>query len=447
MALSGILEDEGYQPREAWDADSCLAQVGEREPAAVVLDIWMEGSRIDGLGVLAELRKAYPLLPVVMISGHGTIEMAVTALKNGAYDFIEKPFNTNRLLTTVQRAMEAGALRRENAALKNRDRGETVMIGRSQVLQQVLQAVDKVAPTNSRVMISGPAGSGKEVVARMIHARSTRSDASLVVVNCAAMSPDRMEEELFGREGDGSNTGRTGLFEMADGGTLLLDEVADMPLETQGKIVRVLQDQTFTRLGGSRQLRVDTRVLAITNRDLDEEISAGRFRQDLYYRLNVVPILLPDLTRRREDIPLLVEHFMGHAAQMAGTRPRPVGEDAMARLQADPWPGNVRQLRNVVDRLLIMAPGEADEPITAEMLPPEIGADAAATLKLDRSGEIMALPLREARETFERDYLLAQLARFGDNISRTAEFIGMERSALHRKLKSLGVAAADRAKP
>ncbi|MBY0430198.1 MAG: sigma-54 dependent transcriptional regulator, partial [Rhodospirillales bacterium] len=375
---------------------------------------------------------------------------AVTAIKNGAYDFIEKPFKTDRLLLMVERAIEAARLRRENQELRQKaGGGGEEMIGISSAMNQVRQAIERVAPTGSRVLITGPAGAGKEVVARLMHTHSRRAHGPFVVVNCAAMHPDRMEAELFGTEGgmDGPDTPRKiGTFEQAHGGTLLLDEVADMPIETQGKIVRVLQDQTFERMGGSKRVEVDVRVVAATNRDLQAEMSAGRFREDLFYRLNVVPIRMPSLRERREDIPLLARHFMQRAAQAAGLAQRPLAEDAMAALQAYDWPGNVRQLRNVMDWILIMAPGEPRDVVRADMLPPEIGAITPAVLRWEKSSEIMTLPLREAREMFEREYLLAQVTRFGGNISRTAAFVGMERSALHRKLKLLGVQSDDKAR-
>lgn len=439
MAISGILSDEGYATREAADSDGALEAVQARRPSLVILDIWLQGSRMDGLELLETIRRDHPLLPVVMISGHGNIETAVSAIKRGAYDFFEKPFKTDRLLLVVQRAIEAARLRRENEELRLRSGESEDLLGTSAAIGQVRQAVERVAPTGSRVLITGPAGAGKEIVARLLHARSRRSSGPFVVVNCAAMHPERMESELFGTEDGGDGPFKIGKFEQAHGGTLLLDEVADMPLETQGKIVRFLQDQTFERVGGSTRVEVDVRVVATTNRDLQGEIAAGRFREDLYYRLNVVPVRMPALRERREDIPLLARHFMARAAQAAGLAARPIAEDAMAALQAYEWPGNVRQLRNVMDWLLIMAPGEARNPIRADMLPPEIGAITPAILRSDRSGEMMTLPLRDAREVFEREYLLAQVTRFGGNISRTAAFVGMERSALHRKLKSLGV--------
>jgi len=448
MAVAGVLDDEGYSCREANDSDSALAAIAQRVPALIILDIWLEGSRLDGLELLATVLADHPGLPVLMISGHGTIETAVAAIKKGAYDFVEKPFKTDRLLLMVQRAIEAARLKQENAELRIKVGVQDELVGDSPQISQLRSGVLKVAPTGSRVLISGPAGSGKEVVARMIHARSRRSDQPFVVVNCAAMQPDRMELELFGSEtgNDGYDSPRkVGLFEQADGGTLLLDEIADMPLETQGKLVRVLQEQTFEHVGGTRRISVDVRVIATTHRDLQHEIAEGTFREDLFYRLSVVPFRVPSLAERRGDIPVLARFFMESAARSAGIRPRPLGEDAMAALQGYDWPGNARQLRNVMDWLLIMAPGEAIDPIRADMLPGEISAITPDTLRLEKSPEIMTLPLREAREMFERDYLLAQVTRFGGNVSRTAEFVGMERSALHRKLKSLGVTATGHA--
>jgi two-component system nitrogen regulation response regulator NtrX len=446
MLMGGILADEGYETREAGNSAQALAAIRSRQPTLVILDIWLQGSELDGLEILKIIRRELPTLPVVMISGHGTIETAVAAIKIGAYDFIEKPFKSDRLLLVVERAIEAARLRRENEELRLRAGGSEDLVGASHAVNHLRQQVERVAPTGSRVLISGPPGSGKEVVARLIHTRSRRSQGPLVVLNCATMRPERLEIELFGCEAGAEapeSPRKVGTFEQAHGGTLFLDEVADMPLETQGKIVRALQEQTFERVGGSR-VEVDVRVIASTNRDLALAIGAGQFREDLYYRLAVVPLRVPPLRERREDIPLLARHFMARAAGAARLPPREVGEDAMAALQTYDWPGNARQLRNVVDWLLIMAPGEAKDPIRADMLPVEIGAIAPTVVKWDKGGEIMSLPLRDAREVFERDYLLAQVTRFGGNISRTAAFVGMERSALHRKLKSLGLFNGER---
>ena len=446
--IEGILADEGYETRQAANSDQALAAFKLRRPSLVILDIWLQNSKLDGLGILEALHSEAPRVPCVMISGHGTIETAVQAIQQGAYDFIEKPFKSDRLLLIIARALEAARLQREVSELKLRAGGENDLVGISPAIAQLRQAVDRVAPTGSRVLISGPAGAGKEVAARMLHARSRRADGPFVALNCATLAPTRFEEELFGVEaGSDPNAQprRAGVLERAHGGTLLLDEVADMPPETQGKIVRALQEQGFTRLGGAQRVQVDVRVIASTSKDLQAEIAAGRFREDLYYRLAVVPLKIPPLRERREDIPTLARHFMARSVETSGMSPRELTEDALAAMQAYEWPGNVRELRNLIDWLLIMAPGEGREPIRPDMLPPQVGAAAPAVLKLDRSSEIMTLPLREARELFERQYLEAQLLRFGGNISRTAAFVGMERSALHRKLKFLGVNAEDRA--
>jgi two-component system, NtrC family, nitrogen regulation response regulator NtrX len=445
--IAGILEDEGYDTRQAADSDEALAKVNDRVPGLLILDIWLQNSALDGLEILDRVQEAHPNLPVVMISGHGTIKTAVNAIKRGAYDFIEKPFKADRLLLLVRRATEAARLRRENLELLRKVGSSNELIGNSSGLTQVRSAVEKVAPTNSRVLITGPAGAGKEVVAGMIHARSGRVSGPMVVLNCATLNPERLETELFGTESFGERQGASntvGVFERAHKGTLFLDEVADMPLETQGKIVRVLQEQRFRRVGGKTEVEVDVRVIASTNRDLQQEISTGRFREDLFYRLNVVPVRVPALRERREDIPRLTKYFLRQSAEASGTPLREISEDAVAALQAYDWPGNVRQLRNVIDWLLIMAPGTSRDTLRADMLPPEIVSVAPTTLQLDRGVEIMGMPLRDARETFEREYLLAQVNRFGGNISRTASFVGMERSALHRKLKSLGVTQGER---
>lgn len=447
MLVNGILSDEGYSVREAANSDEALAAVGTRRPSLVILDIWLQDSSLDGMELLEVLVREHPGLPIVMISGHGTIEVAVNAIRLGAYDFIEKPFKADRLLLVVQRAIETNRLRREVEELRLRAGPEDDLIGVSHGINQLRHAIDKVAPTGSRVLITGPAGAGKEVVARQLHQRSPRESSAFVAVNCATMHPDRLESELFGTEAGHDQPdapGKLGTFERAHGGTLLLDEVADMPLETQGKIVRVLQEQTFTRVGGNRQVEVDVRVIASTNRDLQALIEAGRFREDLFYRLNVVPVRVPSLRERREDIPILVEHFMTLSADRAGLPTRSLADDAMAALQAYDWPGNVRQLRNVIDWILIMAPGESGEAVYADMLPPDIGSIAPAVTRGAEGQEIMTLPLREAREIFERQYLEAQITRFAGNISRTAAFVGMERSALHRKLRSLGLSSSER---
>ncbi len=448
LLISGILKDEGYTTREVSDAESALAEIDARKPSLVILDIWLQGSKIDGLEVLTIVRTQYPEIPVVVISGHGNIETAVAAIKRGAYEYIEKPFKSDRLLLIVDRAIEAARLRRENTDLRQRA-GDIVMIGGSPRLREVSAAISRVAPTNSRVLITGPAGSGKEVVARTIHAESPRAREPFVAINCATMRPDRLEIELFGAEAgiEGPDFPRhPGVFETADKGTLFLDEVADMPLETQGKIVRALQEQTFERVGGAARIQVDVRVIAATSHNLEDLIAEGGFREDLYYRLAVVPIAVPPLSARREDIPDLVSHFMARSARSSGLAARKLGDDAMAALQAYDWPGNVRQLRNVVEWLLIMAPGDEEGIIHADDLPPDLLEAAPRTIRGGPAEEILGLDLRAAREMFEREYLSAQINRFGGNVSRTAEFVGMERSALHRKLKSLGIVGESAAK-
>ena len=445
MLITGILADEGYETREASNSTETLDEIRKRRPDLVILDVWLQNSELDGIEVLTKLKRVDPTLPVVIISGHGTIGTAVQAIKLGAYDFIEKPFKSDRLLLVVERALEAAELRSENEELRLRVGPDSELIGNSAVVNHLRQAIDKVARTGSRVLITGPAGAGKEVVARLIHQSSPRANEAFVALNCAAMHPDRLESELFGAEAgaEGSESPRKlGTFERAHRGTLLLDEVADMPLETQGKIVRVLQEQTFRRLGGEGLVQVDVRVIASTNRDLATLMREGRFREDLFYRLNVVPLSVPALADRREDIPLLARHFIERSAEATGLPPRRLTPDSLAVLQGYSWPGNVRQLRNVLDWILIMAPGDPGEPVGADMLPADIGEIAPAALRGGNGGEIMSLPLREAREVFERQYLEAQVTRFGGNISRTAGFIGMERSALHRKLRSLGISTS-----
>ncbi|QNT78965.1 nitrogen assimilation response regulator NtrX [Entomobacter blattae] len=446
LLIEGILRDEGYETRMAGDAESAIKAFHARRPSLVILDVWLQGSKMDGLDILKLYHGEEPDVPVVMISGHGNIEMAVKALQYGAYDFIEKPFQSDRLLLVVKRALEVARLAQENAELRFKVGPDTTLCGESQVIHSVRNQIERVAPTGSRVLISGAAGTGKEIAARMIHAKSKRSDGPFVALNCATLAPGRFEEELFGIEGGGEQypSRKTGLLERAHGGTLLLDEVADMPLETQGKIVRALQDQTFERIGGSNRVKVDVRVLATTNRNLQEEISLGHFREDLYYRLAVVPLRIPSLKERREDIPDLANFFLKRAAKIAGLPLRELSADAKAALQTYDWPGNARELRNLMERLLIMIPGVSTDPIRAEMLPSAISQEAPALLRFDSNADIMTLPLREARDMFETQYLQAQLLRFGGNISRTAVFVGMERSALHRKLKQLGVTSEDR---
>ena len=437
--VSGVLEDEGYAARSAADADSALEAIRDRRPSLVLLDVWLQGSRLDGLELLDEIKARDPSIPVLVISGHGNLDTAVAAVRKGAADFIEKPFEAERLLLLVSRATETERLRRENANLKAQVGGGDELTGSSSSINQVRATLKRVAATGSRVLISGPAGVGKEVAARLLHLWSARAEAPFVIVSAARMTPERVEEELFGVE-EGGELSRPGLLEQAHGGTLFLDEIADMPVTTQAKILRVLTDQSFARVGGQRTVKVDVRVVSGTSRHLPEEIGAGRFREDLYYRLNVVPVHLPPLAERREDIPALVDHFVARYASERRVPTPEVAADAMAALQAYDWPGNVRQLRNIVERTIIMAPGDRIGRIEIDMLPSEVLSDQPQLAAGAATTAMMGAPLREARETFERDYLRVQIRRFSGNISRTASFIGMERSALHRKLKLLGLA-------
>ena len=439
--ISEILKDEGYATRLAGNSDDAMSAIGAEVPSLMILDIWLKDSQMDGIDILKTVKRDNPDVPVVIISGHGNIEIAVAAIKQGAYDFIEKPFNIDQLLVVIRRAMETSRLRRENQTLKRHDGAQSEMIGTSASFRTLISQLDKVTKSNGRVMLSGPAGSGKEVAARYIHANSNRASAPFVTVNCAGVSPEQMEEVLFGREG-GERGVEPGLLEQANGGVIYFDEVADMPLGTQSKILRVLVDQQFLRVGGSDKVRVDLRVISSTNRNLEAEIEAETFRQELYHRLNVVPIAVPSLEERREDIPLLAEHFIADCNTNQGLALRALSDDASASMQTMIWPGNVRQLKNLIERVLILSDGSG--PIEARELPGEDDTSNEEG-RVVLSGALATLPLREAREAFEREYLLTQINRFGGNISRTANFVGMERSALHRKLKSLGVVTSAKA--
>ena len=435
--VSGVLEDEGYAVRSAADSTTALEAIEERRPSLLLLDVWLQGSRLDGLQILQEVKRRDPNLPVLMISGHGNLDTAVAAVREGAIDFIEKPFEAERLVHLVARATETERLRRENETLRQQVGQDDQLHGASVAINNVRATLKRVAPTGSRVLITGPAGVGKEIAARMIHQWSPRAKAHFIVVSSAMMSPDRVEEELFGSETDG--VARPGLLEQAHGGTLFLDEIADMPMTTQAKILRVLTDQSYHRIGGQRPIKVDVRVLSATSRNLGDEIANGRFREDLYYRLNVVPVRIPALRERREDIPELANHFLARFASERRLAPPNFSDEAIAALQAHDWPGNVRQLRNIIERTVILAPGDVSC-IEVDLLPSEVLDNQGSTGLSSATLTIMGSPLREARESFEREYLKIQIRRFSGNISRTASFIGMERSALHRKLKALGIA-------
>jgi two-component system, NtrC family, nitrogen regulation response regulator NtrX len=439
--IAGILQDEGFETRLAHNSDAAISELMQRKPSLVVLDIWLQGSRMDGLDLLVEIKNRMPDVPVVIISGHGNIETAVAAIRRGAYDYIEKPFNADRLLLIVGRALETTRLKRENDELRGRSGLMPDLVGNSVAVRNLRLMLKKVAPSNSRVLITGPMGAGKELVARTLHAMSARADGPFITLAAATMDADNMEESLFGVDSGGESTPRIGALEEAHGGTLYLDEVSDMPLETQGKVLRVLLDQTFQRVGASKKIKVDVRIISSTSRDLQSMIADQLFREDLYHRLGVVPVQVPGLSERREDIPDLIEYFTKTFSTSSGQPLRRFAGDALAVMQTRNWPGNVRELRNIVERIMILANGEASEEITASALPVEpVQADGAGQL----NGEhLLTLPLRDAREAFERNYIAAQLSRFGGNISRASQFIGMERSALHRKIKSLGLFARE----
>ena len=441
--ISEILIDEGYTTRLAGTSEDAMREITSQPPGLLILDIWLKDSDMDGIDILKKVKSEYPEVPVVIISGHGNIEIAVAAIKQGAYDFIEKPFNIDQLLVVIRRAMETSRLRRENITLRQKDAPVSDLIGSSAGFRALVSQLDKVAKSNSRIMLRGGSGVGKETAARYIHAQSDRAAGPFVVVGCATIEPDRMEEVLFGRE-SGDQNGAQGLLEQAHGGVIYFDEVADMPLVTQSKILRVLVDQKFQRVGGNDQIKVDLRVLSSTSCDLEVEIVERRFREELFHRLNVVPVEVPTLEERREDIPELVEHFVEHFNQTQGLNIRKLSDDAAALLQTLPWPGNIRQLKNVIERILILSDGTG--PISADEIPIDTQKSAGANDGGGMSANWATLPLREAREAFEREYLITQINRFGGNISKTANFVGMERSALHRKLKSLGVVSGNKSK-
>ena len=439
--ISDILKDEGFSTRLAGTSDECMAQIDKAVPALMILDIWLKDSQMDGIDILKQVKRDHPEMPVVIISGHGNIEIAVAAIKQGAYDFIEKPFNIDQLMVVIRRAMETSRLRRENLELKRTEAAPTEMLGESAAFRTLISQLEKVSKSNGRVMLTGESGSGKETAARYIHINSDRGDLPFISVNCASIEPNRMEEVLFGREIEGRGI-EPGLLEEANGGVIYFDGVADMPLGTQTKLLRVLVDQKFQRVGGIDKVQVDVRVISSTNKDLRSEIEAENFRQELYHRLNVVPIQIPSLEDRREDIPILAKHFINELNISQGLSARSLSKDASALLQTMAWPGNARQLKNVMERVLIL--GDVTGAIEAKELPTQSDSTADQGRVL-LTGSLATLPLREARELFEREYLLTQINRFGGNISRTASFVGMERSALHRKLKTLGVVTSNKA--
>ena len=436
-ALSGVLRDEGYQVEAVDSGEACLDRVARAPYDAIVLDIWLPG--LDGLATLEKLRQRHVDAPVVMISGHGNIESAVRAIKMGAFDFVEKPLSLEKTVLVIGNAVRQRRLEAENRALRAHVDRRLAMIGESYVMMQLREQVAMAAPTNGRVLIYGENGTGKELVARTVHALSRRRNGPFIEVNCAAIPEELIESELFGHI-KGAFTGaladRRGKFELADGGTLFLDEIGDMSLKTQAKVLRALQEQVVEPVGGAASVRVDVRVLAATNKELPTEIRLGRFREDLYFRLNVIPIFVPPLRDRAEDIPLLADHFMTELAREYGRRPKKFDAGAVTGLRSYRWPGNVRELRNVVERLMIMVPGDT---ITLGDLSFLEGAATAASI-----GPGPLAPLHEARDRFERDYILRALAAQQGNISRTAEALGVERSNLYRKMRAFGIAPARR---
>jgi two-component system nitrogen regulation response regulator NtrX len=439
-ALSGVLRDEGYDVEAVSSGEDCLERVTRAAFDLVVLDVWLPG--MDGLATLARLRERQIDAQIVLISGHGNIESAVRAIKLGAFDFVEKPLSLEKTVLVVRNALHQRHLEAENRALRARvDRTQT-MVGESYAMRQLREQVAMAAPTNGRVLIYGENGTGKELVARTIHALSRRRVAAFVEVNCAAIPEELIESELFGHV-RGAFTGavadRRGKFEVADGGTIFLDEIGDMSLKTQAKVLRVLQEQTMEAVGGTARIKVDARVLAATNKDLQAEIRSGRFREDLYFRLNVIPIFVPPLRDRQEDIPLLGDHFMANLAREYGRRVKRFDAGARAVMQQYPWPGNVRELRNVIERLMIMVPGDSISPADLSFLDaPALSRPAAVEVTGERR------TLHEARDQFERDLILRTLAEQQGNMSRTAEVLGVERSNLYRKMKAFGIAPSRR---
>jgi two-component system nitrogen regulation response regulator NtrX len=432
-SLSGVLRDEGFEVDAAASGEECLERAARTAYDVIVLDVWLPG--VDGLVTLQRLRERKIDAQVVMISGHGNIESAVRAIKMGAFDFVEKPLSLEKTVLVVRNALRQRDLETENRALRARVDRQHVMVGESFAMRQLREQVDMAAPTNGRVLIYGENGTGKELVARTIHQLSRRRNAPFVEVNCAAIPEELIESELFGHS-KGAFTGavadKPGRFEQATTGTIFLDEIADMSLKTQAKVLRVLQEQVMERVGGTQRIRVDVRVLAATNKELPAEIRAGRFREDLYFRLNVIPIFVPPLRDRQDDIPLLADHFMALMAAEYGRRPKRMAPEAAARLQHYPWPGNVRELRNIIERLMIMVPGDTITALDLAFLGhDEVRAPAAP---VDAS-----MPLADARERFERDYILQALAAQHGNISRTADVLGVERSNLYKKMKAFGI--------
>ncbi|MBW1981005.1 MAG: sigma-54-dependent Fis family transcriptional regulator [Deltaproteobacteria bacterium] len=433
-SLAGVLEDEGYRVVASSNGAEALKSIEEQMPDLVLLDIWMPG--MDGIETLKKIRSYYPGLQVVMISGHGTIETAVTATKLGAFDFIEKPLSLEKTLLSIQNALNFRQLKDDNIILRQKAERDYKITGSSPAIRQLRETIERVAPTQATVLITGENGTGKELVARAIHRLSPRSNRPLVEVNCAAIPEELIESELFGHEKGaftGANERRRGRFDLANNGTLLLDEIGDMSLKTQAKILRILQEQHFERVGGTKTIQVDVRIIAATNKNLEQRIKEGRFRQDLYYRLNVIPIHVPPLRERSEDIPLLVEDFIQEFTREGGLKEKHFSEAAIEVMKRQQWPGNVRELKNFVERLVILVPDDIiDTPHLPESFLQGCPTPQTATA-LDQP------TFRQAKAEFEKEYLRKKLEEHNWNISQTAESIGLERSHLHRKIKAYGV--------
>ena len=443
--ISEILKDEGFTPQVAANSAQAFEQIDKKVPSAIILDVWLQDSELDGLGIFEIVKERYPTLPVIVISGHGTIETAVLAIKMGAYDYLEKPFTHEKLVVMLKRACESARLKRENQDLKMRVIDKTDLVGSSPVISKLKSDISKVAPTSGRVMITGPAGSGKELTARLIHKKSKRSNGPFIVFSPTGLTTEKIQQELFGepekQDSSGAFTKRLSVLEAANHGTLYIDEATDLPISVQAKLLRFLQDQSFERIGSNLSVKLDLLLITSTTINIHIIVLLGKFCLDLYYSLNVLPIDVSSLDERREDIPLLACYFVKQLAKYSGLKERELSEDTIASLQAYDWPGNIRQLRNVVEWTLIMNPINSDESpvIRPDMLPSEILNNGVTIARPDTNIDMISMPLREAREVFERQYLSAQMSRFNNNISKTSTFVGMERSALHRKLKLLNI--------
>jgi two-component system nitrogen regulation response regulator NtrX len=433
--IAEILKDEGFKVRVAGNSEDCLKEIDSKPPAVLLLDIWLKDSEMDGIDILKATKKNHPDIPILIISGHGNIEIAVAAIKQGAYDFVEKPFNTDQLLVVVKRAFEKSKLLQENLLLRKGGIDKEFLVGQSAVFKSMQSQLEKVSSSNARVMLSGGAGSGKEVAARIIHNNSTRSSAPFIIINCSNSGSESFDEILFGVEKD-DKVFLQGLLEKAKGGTVLFDEISELPIVIQKQLLNCLNNESFERKNGKSKVKIDFRVISSTNKNLSPLIENNKFSNELYHRLNVIPIRMPSLEDRREDIPLLINHFVSQFHVEQGLPVREISEDALAFLQTMQWPGNIRQLRNLIERVLILGV-DKDSIKVAEFVSKEEKVTEKIGLNMDPN--LASLPLRDAREHFERDYLLLQINRFGGNISKTASFVGMERSALHRKLKSLNI--------